>query len=282
MSEKVGFLAVAPRDGAGPLLPGAEPVSEATKELIDAEVRRIVDEELEDVRGCSSDEPRAPRRARRGAARARDARRGSTRTRPPASRASASPRRREPGSLRADRPGARRGRGRRGPDHRGRGAGRGARAGAHRAEGARACRPACGWPRRCSSASTPSCAGTRTPRRASWREAGHCWPSSRAAPARSSPASGWRSTSSAGCPAIATLTARYVAGGRGHRRAHPRHPQDHPGPARAREGGGARRRRRQPPQRALRRDPRQGEPRDAGGRGGGGRAAGAGRRARAG
>jgi cell division protease FtsH len=50
MSEKVGFLAVAPRDGAGPLLPGAEPVSEATKELIDDEVRRIVDGELDEVR----------------------------------------------------------------------------------------------------------------------------------------------------------------------------------------------------------------------------------------
>jgi cell division protease FtsH len=45
MSEKVGFLAVAPQDGQNMLLPGAEPVSEATQELIDAEVRRIVDEE---------------------------------------------------------------------------------------------------------------------------------------------------------------------------------------------------------------------------------------------
>jgi cell division protease FtsH len=47
MSEKVGFLTVAPQDGQHPLLPGAEPVSEATQELIDAEVRRIVDEERE-------------------------------------------------------------------------------------------------------------------------------------------------------------------------------------------------------------------------------------------
>jgi cell division protease FtsH len=47
MSEKVGFLTVAPQDGQSPLLPGAEPVSEATQELIDAEVRRIVDEEQE-------------------------------------------------------------------------------------------------------------------------------------------------------------------------------------------------------------------------------------------
>jgi cell division protease FtsH len=47
MSEKVGFLTVAPQDGASPLMPGAEPVSEATQELIDGEVRRIVDEEME-------------------------------------------------------------------------------------------------------------------------------------------------------------------------------------------------------------------------------------------
>jgi cell division protease FtsH len=49
MSEKVGFLTVAPQDGQSPLLPGADPVSQATQELIDAEVRRIVDEELEAV-----------------------------------------------------------------------------------------------------------------------------------------------------------------------------------------------------------------------------------------
>jgi cell division protease FtsH len=55
MSEKVGFLAVSPRDGQGPLLPGVDPVSEATKELIDGEVRRIVDEELEHVRQLLTD-----------------------------------------------------------------------------------------------------------------------------------------------------------------------------------------------------------------------------------
>jgi cell division protease FtsH len=55
MSAKVGFLAVAPRDGIGPLLPGAEPVSEATKELIDGEVRRIVDDELDQVRALLTD-----------------------------------------------------------------------------------------------------------------------------------------------------------------------------------------------------------------------------------
>jgi cell division protease FtsH len=45
MSQKVGFLTVAPQDGQSLLLPGSEPVSEATQELIDVEVRRIVDEE---------------------------------------------------------------------------------------------------------------------------------------------------------------------------------------------------------------------------------------------
>ena len=55
MSEKVGFLAVAPREGQSPLLPGAEPVSEATKELIDSEVRRIVDDELDHVRQLLTD-----------------------------------------------------------------------------------------------------------------------------------------------------------------------------------------------------------------------------------
>jgi cell division protease FtsH len=50
MSEKVGFVTVAPQQGQSPLLPGAEPVSEATQELVDAEVRRIVDEELDATR----------------------------------------------------------------------------------------------------------------------------------------------------------------------------------------------------------------------------------------
>src|SRR5215207_3104323 len=49
MSEKVGFLTVAPQDGQSALLPGAEPVSGATQELVDAEVRRIVDEEQDNT-----------------------------------------------------------------------------------------------------------------------------------------------------------------------------------------------------------------------------------------
>jgi cell division protease FtsH len=55
MSEKVGFLTVAPQDGQSPLLPGADPVSQATQELIDAEVRRIVDEEMEITEQLLSD-----------------------------------------------------------------------------------------------------------------------------------------------------------------------------------------------------------------------------------
>ena len=47
MSDKVGFLTVTPQNGQNLLLPSAEPVSEATQELVDAEVRRIVDEERE-------------------------------------------------------------------------------------------------------------------------------------------------------------------------------------------------------------------------------------------
>jgi cell division protease FtsH len=55
MSEKIGFIMVAPRDGQGPLLPGAEPASEATQELVDAEVRRIVEEEHGAVHALLSD-----------------------------------------------------------------------------------------------------------------------------------------------------------------------------------------------------------------------------------
>jgi cell division protease FtsH len=45
MSDRVGFVTVAPQDGQNLLLPGAEPASDATQELVDAEVRRIVEEE---------------------------------------------------------------------------------------------------------------------------------------------------------------------------------------------------------------------------------------------
>src|SRR4051794_3746425 len=50
MSDQIGPLAVVPRDGEAPLLPGAEEASEATQELVDREARRIVEEALDEVR----------------------------------------------------------------------------------------------------------------------------------------------------------------------------------------------------------------------------------------
>jgi len=44
MSRAVGPIAVLPRDGSGPLLPGAATASETTQRLVDDEVRRIVEE----------------------------------------------------------------------------------------------------------------------------------------------------------------------------------------------------------------------------------------------
>jgi cell division protease FtsH len=44
MSPAIGPVAVLPTDGRGPLLPGAEEPSEETQRLVDAEVRRLVDE----------------------------------------------------------------------------------------------------------------------------------------------------------------------------------------------------------------------------------------------
>jgi cell division protease FtsH len=49
MSETIGPIAVEPQNPNGMLLPGASDVSEATQELIDQEVRRIVDEAHHDV-----------------------------------------------------------------------------------------------------------------------------------------------------------------------------------------------------------------------------------------
>ena len=50
MSEEVGFVAVQPVDGAGPLLPGVSETSEATQQIVDNEVRRIIDEAQDEVR----------------------------------------------------------------------------------------------------------------------------------------------------------------------------------------------------------------------------------------
>ena len=49
MSDTVGPLAVLPADGQGPLLPGASDVSPRTQELVDAEVRSIVEEAHREV-----------------------------------------------------------------------------------------------------------------------------------------------------------------------------------------------------------------------------------------
>ena len=77
MSPTVGPIAVLPRDGTGPLLPGrSRDVSAAHQELVDDEVRRIVDDAYKEVVELLTQEPRQARLARERAARARDARRG--------------------------------------------------------------------------------------------------------------------------------------------------------------------------------------------------------------
>jgi cell division protease FtsH len=49
MSSAIGPVAVIPRDGSGPLLPGVAEVSPHTQQLVDDEVRRIIDEFHEEV-----------------------------------------------------------------------------------------------------------------------------------------------------------------------------------------------------------------------------------------
>ena len=49
MSAAIGPVAVLPRDGAGPLLPGVAEVSPDTQRLVDEEVRRLVEEAHEQV-----------------------------------------------------------------------------------------------------------------------------------------------------------------------------------------------------------------------------------------
>jgi cell division protease FtsH len=44
MSKAIGPIAVLPSEGSGPLLPGVSEVSEATQQVVDEEVRRIVDD----------------------------------------------------------------------------------------------------------------------------------------------------------------------------------------------------------------------------------------------
>src|SRR4051812_29878177 len=55
MSPKIGPIAVIPSDADGPLLPGVSEVSQATQELIDQEVRRVVEEAHAEVTRLLSD-----------------------------------------------------------------------------------------------------------------------------------------------------------------------------------------------------------------------------------
>jgi cell division protease FtsH len=49
MSSAIGPIAVIPRDGTGPFLPGAAEVSPDTQRVVDEEVRRIVEESHQQV-----------------------------------------------------------------------------------------------------------------------------------------------------------------------------------------------------------------------------------------
>ena len=49
MSEAIGLVSVLPLDARGPLLPGASESSQATQQLIDAEVRRLIDDAHQNV-----------------------------------------------------------------------------------------------------------------------------------------------------------------------------------------------------------------------------------------
>ena len=76
MSRAIGPIAVLPRDGMGPLLPGASETSEATQRLVDEEVRRIVESAHTEVSDLLRSHRENLDSLVAGAARARDARRG--------------------------------------------------------------------------------------------------------------------------------------------------------------------------------------------------------------
>ena len=98
MSESIGPIAVLPSDGQGPLLPGASEVSQATQEIVDREVRRIVDAAHAEVtrlltehrgkldslteRAAGGRDARRGRRLRRRRRRARGRARGGAGARP--------------------------------------------------------------------------------------------------------------------------------------------------------------------------------------------------------
>ncbi len=74
MSPAIGPIAVLPADGQSPLLPGVSETSQRTQELIDDEIRRIVDTAHRETTETLLTPPRQPRLARRRAADPRDAR----------------------------------------------------------------------------------------------------------------------------------------------------------------------------------------------------------------
>jgi cell division protease FtsH len=50
MSEQIGFVNIGAPEGMSPFMPGVESASEATQELVDREVHRIVETEQEHTR----------------------------------------------------------------------------------------------------------------------------------------------------------------------------------------------------------------------------------------
>ena len=83
MSDAMGPISVIPRDGSGPLFPGAPEVSPETQKLVDDEVRRIVAESHEQVSRCSENRGRLDALAGRCSSTRRSTR--TTPTRPQAS-----------------------------------------------------------------------------------------------------------------------------------------------------------------------------------------------------
>ena len=77
MSEQIGLVAVLPGPNDEPtLFPGGnDGISERTRQMVDDEVRRIIEEAHRDAARDARRAPRPARGARAGAARARDARR---------------------------------------------------------------------------------------------------------------------------------------------------------------------------------------------------------------
>ncbi len=230
MSEKVGFLTVAPQDGQSALLPGAEPVSEATQELSTPRC------------GGSSTRSRRPPSASSRENRERlDSLAEALLERETLDEAdayaAAGIERHATAAAMSDLIGRALaedlGDGR--PHHAGGRAGGRAGARPHRAEGAGRDRRACGSRRRSSSAWTRELAFVAHCPEGKWREPGAIAEIERRG--RLDPRRRARGAQLPR-PAVRRRDAHGAlrAGRRGHRRAHPRHAQDDAGAARAREG----------------------------------------------